>query len=71
MSLKNPGKIGKRIGIKSNVKMKKTGKILTMTIMTTTTTKTTTTMKKSSRKASMTTIKNVFSIKNGTLNALL
>lgn len=69
MSLKNPGKIGKRIGIKSNVKMKKTGKILTMTmtIMTTTTT----TMKKSSRKASMTTIKNVFSIKNGTLNALL
>ena len=67
--MKNPGKIGKRTGIKSNVKMKKTGKILTMTIMTTTTT--TTTMKKSSRKASMTTIKNVFSIKNGTLNALL
>ena len=65
--MKNLGKIGKRIGIKSNVQMKKTGKILTMTIMTTTTT----TMKKSSRKASMTTIENVFSIMNGTLNALL
>ena len=66
-NLKNLGKIGKRTGIKSNVKMKKTGKILTMTIMTTTTP----TMKKSSRKASMTTIKNVLSIKNGTLNAPL